>query len=650
MMQKRMNQKKLMLDIVVFVLLFAILGAVLLFEQKGYRAFTNTEESNLLEEDAWYAVRNENAGNVAHNAPKCLLLRDHKDPTSKVLADNLSYTLTSLNVNVTIKDVEVPRDVGEEDTPPKNPDKVSDEQESDKAEVVAVSAIDYQGYDDIVICFPELSVLESSIEPIRTWLNKGGHLLFAGGIEEKTDLTIWSGILGVDPAQEAIPVMADTLRFNTDLLTGAEGREFSDDVFSGEVMDVAASTGSTVHISTAQEEDPIPLLWEHPVKKGKVFVCNADLMESKSDRGIIAAVYTRFYPIYAYPVINACVYCIDDCPSPIPAGYEKNVVTQYGYTVGDFYANVWMPSMQQLSEKYNIKYSAFAIQTYDDNTEGEFDNTDNRENAAYYASLILNLGGEVGIHGYNHQPLVLDGYRFDEENAGYKAWPNVISMLNSVKAAIAYTESLTDDLYVEAYVAPSNVLSNEALTEMLSQVENLRVYAGVYTGTPDQLLQEFEVLPNGVVFCPRLTADMQMEDSEWWTQLNELNYHYVESNFIHPDDILDEQRSDGGDFEQMLAGYTQMIEWNQSMGLRDTTISECGGAVQRYCNLNYSQTYQDHVMTIKTDGLIDSAFMMIRTNGEKIVSVDGGEINELGEGVYILEVTKPEVTIKTVDR
>ena len=223
-------------------------------------------------------------------------------------------------------------------------------------------------------------------------------------------------------------------------------------------------------------------------------------------------------------------------------------------------------------------------------------------------------------------------------------------MLNSIKAAIQYTESLTDELYVQSYVAPSNIISNEALQEMISQVENIRVYAGVYVGTSDQFIQEFEVLDNGVVFCPRLTADMQMEDSEWWVQINELNYHYIESNFIHPDDILDEDRSDGGDFKQMLEGYTNMINWNKRMGLRDTTISECGGSVQRYANINYSQIIDENSITLNIDGLIDTAYMMIRTNGKRIVSIDGGTINPLNDDIGILTVESPTVIIKTVDK
>ena len=158
------------------------------------------------------------------------------------------------------------------------------------------------------------------------------------------------------------------------------------------------------------------------------------------------------------------------------------------------------------------------------------------------------------------------------------------------------------------------------------------------------------MLENGTVYCPRLTADMQMEDSEWWVQINELNYHYVESNFIHPDDILDEERTDGGDFTQMLSGYKEMIEWNQRYGLNTSTISECGAAVQRYYNLNYVQKLEGNHLSIEVEGLIDTAYMMLRLNGKKPVSMTGGSYTKLSENVYVLKIEDKNINIELVDQ
>lgn len=651
-MQSIRSAKKIFINIIAFVLVFTCLGAFLFVEQKGFVASNNNSGSDLIDEDAWHIIRNESAGEIASNAARCLIVFDELDPESVAVKENIEYTLETLNVNVCLFPVYIQEELNENEDSEFDDILARDTKTLSASEEASTQEISFDSnlfnYDDLVICTPSFSSFGLDALQLTEWCEKGGHVLFAAGVSEGVDFSVWGEILGIDPNENPSLLIADSLQFNTSLLAGVTGKEFSDDVITCEVFDFTILDKCTLHISTSDEYGT-PLLWENPIGNGMSIICNADIMDSKNDRGIIAATYCRFYPVYVYPVINASVYCIDDFPSPAPAGYDKNIVSQYGYTVSNYYANVWMPAMQALSEKYGIKFSAFVIQTYEDTINEPFDNMDNKLSASHYASLILNMGGEVGIHGYNHQPLVLEGYIFDDENAGYTPWPSVRAMISSLKSAVEYTESFVDDLWVEAYVAPSNVISNEALQEMLSQLEDIRVYAGIYMGTSDQLVQEYEVLENGCVFCPRLTADMQMEDSEWWTQINELNFHYVASNFIHPDDILDEERSDGGDFNQMLEGYVNMIEWNNRQQLRNTTISECGAAVQRYGNLNYRQEVTGDQLKISVNGLIDTAYMMLRTNGKRPVDVNGGKITMLSDDVYILEIENETVTVKLVD-
>ena len=58
------------------------------------------------------------------------------------------------------------------------------------------------------------------------------------------------------------------------------------------------------------------------------------------------------------------------CPAPAPAGYDKNVLSQYGYTVTDYILNVWMPAIQKIGEEYDVRYSTFVIRSYEDNVNG----------------------------------------------------------------------------------------------------------------------------------------------------------------------------------------------------------------------------------------------------------------------------------------
>ena len=597
-------------------------AAALLIQRHGYHAsdISSDREISLLSEDEWQDVVNKNARTPGKHAHKALVIYDSTEEGSANVQEQIEFVMNSLSV----------RTVSLSET------------------AFDQIAPNLKSFDDLIVCSSNLQKLDETRPAIEAWVKAGGHLMFTSSPNNDTLERVWFPLLGIHDTEELGSIDISSLQVQSDILAGARDMDFSSEVITGNVLNPTLTEDCTVHISTA-DEDKTPLLWEHDFEKGKVIVSNADLMESKTCRGVIASAYCSMYPVYAYPIINAAVYNIDDMPSPAPVGYDKNVLEQYGYTIYDFYSNVWMPAMQKLAQEYDIRYSTYTIETYDDNVNGPFDDVDNRKTASYYANIILSMGGEIGIHGYNHQPFIPEGFRLSKENRGYRPWPSIKNMIASMKQVIAYTESLCKEIEAVAYVAPSNVISKEALQELLIQVPHLRIYAGIYSGTRDQMVQEFEVLDNGVVNCPRLTADMQMAESEWWTAVNELNFHFVESNFIHPDDILDESRSHGGDFHEMLASYRKMVEWNLDQGLRTCTISEAGGAVQRFANLSVDQKLKGNQLIIQVDGLIDEAAMMVRTNGKLPVNVTGGSIKKVTDSIYILTINSQEITIDLED-
>ena len=622
-MNLNQSLKKILMTLVIPMLILGVAATALLAQRQGYRnqGITIEREPELLDEDEWEDVVNKKAGKPGKNAKKALILYDSTEEGSAEVLENAEFVLKTLGVRT----------------------KALSESRFGQIEGYI------KEFDDLILCCSNLNILDSLDEEIDKWVKEGGHIMFSTGLNNDTLNQNWYPLLGIFSHEELGTVDINSLQIQSDILAGAEGMDFSSEVITGNVLNPSLTDDCITHITTA-DEDMVPLLWEHDYGEGKVMVCNGDLMDSKVSRGVLAASYCEMYPVYAYPIINAAVYNIDDMPSPAPVGYDENILDQYGYTIYDFYSNVWMPAMQKLAEEYDIRYSTYTIETYDDNVEGPFNDLDNKKTASYYANIILGMGGEIGIHGYNHQPFVPEGFKLNEENEGYKPWPSIKNMIDSMNQVIGYAESLAEGIDAVAYVAPSNVISKEFLQELLIQVPHLRVYAGIYSGTSDQMVQEYEVLENGVVNCPRLTADMQMAESEWWTALNELNFHFVESNFIHPDDILDEHRSHGGDFHEMLESYRKMIEWNQKQGIRTCTISEAGGAVQRFSNLSVNQKFKDNKLSIRVRGLIDEAALMVRTNGKVPYKVTGGSLEKLTDSIYILTINSEKITIKLKDR
>ena len=659
MKKRRSDASAILRDALLPWLFLLYLCALLVVEQRGYQSpGAVLPEDELIDEDRWNALR---VTDVPREGPRALLVTT-ADEEAQLVCEQTLFVLDSMGWDVRVHPIQRLEDPADEEAAQENeayasPDSASEPPEANVTPSPAPEPsplpvpeplpLEAEDIRLAVICDSDLLTLPIDAEALLRWVEAGGRLILAGGLDSAALTEPWEKLLGL-VHQDAYPLLqVESMRLETALLAGGRGMEFSDDVIRCQMSQVRLRPDALVHIATA-DEAASPLLWEVACGGGLVLVSGADLMDSKANRGVICACVSRMSDVTVWPVINAAVYCIDDFPSAAPAGYDRNVRVQFGYTVADFYANVWWPAIREIGQKYDIPYSCFLIQCYDADTDGPFDNQNHLKTARYFAQQILEDGGEIGIHGYNHQPLVLGGYTLDEKNSGYVPWPSNSSMVASIHSLHEYAALLSPDISLQAYVPPSNVLDQNGLELLAEHFEDLRVFAGVYIGTFDQLVQEFSAQENGVVFVPRLTADMQMEDSEWWTQINALNFQFVESNYIHPDDILDEERNDGGDFTAMLAGYERMVEWNQAHHLRAATISQAAGAVQRYSNLSVRTEASDNGVTLTLGGRIDTACLLLRLRDaeREPVCAEGGRLTPIDEGLWLLEADEDLVRIE----
>ena len=56
----------------------------------------------------------------------------------------------------------------------------------------------------------------------------------------------------------------------------------------------------------------------------------------------------------------------------------------------------------------DVRYTGVMIENYEDKTDGDDHEADgHHERFQYFGNMVLHQGGELGYHGYNHQPLCL---------------------------------------------------------------------------------------------------------------------------------------------------------------------------------------------------------------------------------------------------
>ena len=306
--------------------------------------------------------------------------------------------------------------------------------------------------------------------------------------------------------------------------------------------------------------------------------------------------------------------------------------------------------MMNLSDKYGIKYTGLAIECYDDAIDGTTDAKPDTGTFLNFGNMLLRKGGELGYHGYNHQPLCL-GNKDYKGIYDYKTWISPAAMEKSFQHLIDFCDELFPDVDMSVYVPPSNLLSDEGRQMLVEEFDEIRTLSGIYL--PDDvldfcLLQEFEVDSTGLVDQPRIISGCDLDDFMTMGALSELNLHYVNNHFTHPDDALDPERGAELGWEELCNRFDIYLEWlyTSAPKIRNFTGSELSAAVQRFAAVVPHKKIDENGMEIKIDNFVDDAQFIVRFNQKNPKSVIGGELTHLTGDLYLLDANRSTVNVQ----
>jgi hypothetical protein len=177
----------------------------------------------------------------------------------------------------------------------------------------------------------------------------------------------------------------------------------------------------------------------------------------------------------------------------------------------------------------------------------------------------------------------------------------------------------------------------------------LRVVASVYVQDVDKTayVQEFEEAPDGIIELPRVISGYDPDDAQRFAAINELGLHYINSHFVHPDDIIDPLRGGTKGWaylrDQFEAYVKHLVE--SAPGLRPMTAQQAAIAVQRYARLAVDARVTPDGYEIDLGNFYDEAWLMLRAT-KKPVAIDGGEITPVTSDLYLIKANKPKLLVK----
>ena len=301
--------------------------------------------------------------------------------------------------------------------------------------------------------------------------------------------------------------------------------------------------------------------------KGNRIYWNAGILGDKSARGRILLTMLDCASPSAGAIMGGFLFFVDDCPMPMWGKKLPPLDTLYDMDDAQFYSEVWLPRLASLFSRYQIKPTFAFVLSYDEQTSPPFssgyapatpegDIEPVHQKAVEFARKVFSAGYEVGLHGYNHQSLVVSK---SFESAGWLTFDAIVEALSFTRQEMA--RIFGKDFVPKVYIAPNNLLHTIGKKALAMVFPEIKVFSTQYLDERAILGQEFTLDPDikGVMDVPRISSECFLDEENAHEILDALLCPGIFSHFIHPDDILDPSRSRGLDFEHMALELEKLV-------------------------------------------------------------------------------------------
>ncbi|MFJ7825499.1 DUF2194 domain-containing protein [Psychrobacillus sp. NPDC096623] len=539
---------------------------------------------------------------------------------------------------------------------------ISNEQEeySSKLSANAIKSLDYMQKKtisiDINVELPELEKCDVVIlatneivnigtsEEIEQFVYNGGYIFFMSYLEIDAEYQMLYRLFGVTSFGNSIETKGIYLTSN--VLIGEKDLLIEEDFMSN--ISVMVDLDEKAEL-LAESDKKVPLLWRSEYGQGAFMSFNGTLLSEKINRGFFTGALSLLEPNFIYTIFNSKVFFIDDFPAPIAQGKNDIIYDEYKLGTPAFFREVWWPNMLMVSRKYNMKYTGALIESYNDRISPPFNNSNDIEgsNLISYGREIIKSGGELAFHGYNHQSLVLNPAVSNK--FGYKAWKNEEDMTEAIEELVEYTKSAFPSYTVTAYVPPSNVLSPEGREALKKGWPDVTVISSLYGEDAENIsyIQEFEIAKDNILEMPRITSGYYDDIYNHWAETNTMTGVGVFSHFVHPDDVISNDRGNDMGWEDLY------LQFNQYMDRVHETYPWVRPMTATEAALNMGNTLQTQISWKMEEDSVSASIVNYKTEtsyifrtDKKIKRLHNCEVMEIDEDVYLVSAKNSEFKIE----
>lgn len=444
-------------------------------------------------------------------------------------------------------------------------------------------------------------------------------------------------------------VLSDEMTFIGNTVTGLTNETVSDPSFETSLNMLHLVKEAKVLI---KGENEIPQFYTYHYGSGMIGVYTAKNLNVKRQRGLLAGMLGALDQDVVYPVVQTGVVFLDDFPSPM-FGRDNKIQEEYRMDVETFVRDVWWPDVLELAKQNGIVYTAAMVADYNGLVHLPFPEDGGLQTNMiyYYGKEIIRSGGEICFHGFNHQPLQFEDYKdpmFAEE---YKVWPSMKVAEQAIELGLNRFAEAFPNYVIHGYVPPSDVISEQGETIIENALKETTILCGLYMSDNQDAPEYDYEEKNRVVYFPRVESGCFLTDENKYVISTVLTHVGVFSHFIHPDDVLDEGRSHGLNWQKLRLEYENLLAFlSKKHGyLRKETLTEAGQHVADWDQLQIQTNYYADHIEVQVSNTTRPYYLMLRTN-KKVVKSENYSFEKIDDTAYLIYAEQDYISIDVEER
>lgn len=497
---------------------------------------------------------------------------------------------------------------------------------------------DYQESGEVLAAYPEriVSVHSEDIdwEDEASWrcleenLSRGDSLVFcglpeAGLISRSAGLR---GLLGISRVR-AEETTVEGLRLEEGFLLGGGAEYWTIDEEENERrqdMDLTfpwytLSEGAEIYMrgiledETLKPEEMPAVIWRTAIKEAYAYVVNGDYMEGAYGLGLLSAMWANGKACEIYPVVNAQNLVAVNYPS-LALENDAAIQTTYAQSLDRLFRDRVWPAFIAAYRQNALGLTCMMAPQFD---YGD-GNLPQQEQLLHYMKRLNEESAEVGLSGDRVSDTPLERKLLEDR------W---------------FMEGTLPDYRFTSFYSDAEPNLEEALRDEL--LESVRTVISRYDGEPDV----FGYLNENV------TRQALLSDGIRYTYRQDFLTKCVETALGYASVSVDMERIaylDGGD---ALNEMSSNLSWNLQNyfqayeNFEGTTLSESDERIRTFLALDYARRIEGNTVSLELENLEDSAWFVLRGEGKRVRSVEGGRWKALEDGSYLIEATEKNVVI-----